>query len=141
MHFEIQFSGHENIRSLHQKTIEITKDSSLTPSGDCIIGINASCGCKDIPEEFKKKLRDPKSIVKFSINVNDYSFEVQGRGHEDLILSHSDDIVIRKSNFVCTRTLAVCCDKASDDVPREIIQLLQNPKAKGTFCIDIDSKS
>jgi len=141
MHFEIQFSGHENIRSLHQKTIEITKDSSLTPSGDCIIGINASCGCKDIPEEFKKKLRDPKSIVKFSIKVNDYSFEVQGRGHEDLILSHSDDIVIRKSDFVCPRTLAVCCDKASDDVPREIIQLLQNPKSVGTFCIDIDSKS
>ncbi len=141
MHFEIQFSGHENIRSLHQKTIEITKDSSLTPSGDCIIGVNASCGCKDIPEEFKKKLRDPKSIVKFSIKVKDYSFEVQGRGHEDLILSHSDDIVIRKSDFVCPRTLAVCCDKASDDVPREIIQLLQNPKSVGTFCIDIDSKS
>jgi len=141
VHFEIQFSGHENIRSLHQKTIEITKDSSLTPSGDCIIGINASCGCKDIPEEFKKKLRDPGSIVKFSIKVDDYSFVVKGSGHKDLILSHSDDIVIRKSDFICPRTLSVNCDKASDNIPREIIQLLQNPQTKGTFCIDIDSKS
>jgi hypothetical protein len=141
VHFEIQFSGHENIRSLHQKTIEITKESSLTPSGDCIVGINASCGCKNIPAEIKKKLQDPETIVKFSIKVENHSFEVQGSGHKDLILTHSDDIVIRKSDFVCPRTLAVHCDKASDDIPREMIQLLQLPTTKGIFCIDIDSKS
>ena len=141
VHFEIQFSGHENIRSLHQKTIEITKENSLTPSGDRIIGINASCGCKNIPKEIKKKLQDPESIVKFSIKVGNHTFQVQGKGHKDLTLTHSDDIVIRKSNFVCPRTLAVQCDKASDDIPREMIQLLQSPSAKGTFCIDIESKT
>jgi hypothetical protein len=51
--FEIQFSGHENIRSNHQKTIEITKESHLTPSGDCIIGVNASSSCKiQIPKYY-----------------------------------------------------------------------------------------
>ena len=124
-----------------QKTIEITKESSLTPSGDCIVGINASCGCKDIPDEIKKKLQDPDSVVKFSINVGNHSFELQGKGHKDLTLTHSDDIVIRKSNFACPRTLAVGCNKASDDIPREMIQLLQSPSTKGTFCIDIESKS
>ena len=140
MHFEIQFFGHENIRSLHQKTIEITKEPSLTPSGDCIVGVNASCGCKEIPEEIKKKLQDPESVVKFSINVGDHSFELQGRGNKELTFTHLDDIVIRKSDFVCPRTLAVKCTKASNDIPREMIRLLQSKSTKGTLCIDISSK-
>ncbi|QLH10910.1 DUF371 domain-containing protein [Nitrosarchaeum sp. AC2] len=138
MRFEIQFSGHENIRSNHQKTIEITKESHLTPSGDCIIGVNASASCADLPDSIKKKLQNPNSKVNFSIKVGSHEFIVKGRGHEDLILTHHEDIVIRKSNFVCPRTLAVKCDKASDLMPREMISLLQNPNTKGTFTIMID---
>ena len=137
MRFQIKFSGHKNIRSLHPKTIEITKDSHLTPRGDCIIGVNATCGCKDIPSRLKKKLKDPNSTIKFSIDVNDYSFKFSGKGHKNLLLTHSDDIVIRKSNFICPRTLAVNCNKASDSIPRKIIQLLQDPKAKGVLTIDV----
>jgi hypothetical protein len=135
--FQIKFSGHKNIRSLHPKTIEITKDSHLTPRGDCIVGVNATCGCKDIPSKLKKKLKDPNSTIKFSIDVNDYSFKFSGKGHKNLLLTHSDDIVIRKSNFVCPRTLAVSCNKASDSIPRKIIQLLQDPKAKGVLTLDV----
>lgn len=138
MRFEIQFSGHENIRSNHQKTIEITKESHLTPSGDCIIGVNASASCADLPDAIKKKLQDPNSKVNFSIKVGSHEFIVEGRGHENLILTHLEDIVIRKSNFVCPRTLAVKCDKASDLMPREMISLLQNPSTRGTFTITID---
>ncbi|HSA77018.1 MAG: DUF371 domain-containing protein [Nitrosarchaeum sp.] len=138
MRFEIQFSGHENIRSNHQKTIEITKESHLTPSGDCIIGVNASASCADLPDSIKKKLQNPNSKVNFSIKVGSHEFIVEGRGHEDLILTHHEDIVIRKSNFVCPRTLAVKCDKASDLMPREMITLLQNPNTRGTFTIMID---
>jgi len=138
MRFKIQFSGHENIRSNHQKTIEITKESHLTPSGDCIIGVNASASCADLPDSIKKKLQNPNSKVNFSIKVGSHEFIVKGRGHEDLILTHHEDIVIRKSNFVCPRTLAVKCDKASDLMPREMISLLQNPNTRGTFTIMID---
>jgi hypothetical protein len=138
MRFEIQFSGHENIRSNHQKTIEITKESHLTPSGDCIIGVNASASCADLPDSIKKKLQNPNSKINFSIKVGSHEFIVKGRGHEDLILTHHEDIVIRKSNFVCPRTLAVKCDKASDLMPREMISLLQNPNTRGTFTIMID---
>ena len=138
MEFEVHFTGHQNIRSLHQRTIEITKDSELTTRGDCIIGINATHGCAGIPEEIKKKLRDPKTIIQFSLNVNEQNFSFKGQGHEDLILSHPTDIVIRKSKFICPRTLAVNADLASDSIPRDIVQFLQNPNAKGIFKIDID---
>ncbi len=138
MKFEIQFSGHENIRSNHQKTIEITKESHLTPQGDCIIGVNATSSCYDLPQELKDKLKKPDNKVTFTINVGDHSFVMEGRGHQNLILTHSEDIVIRKSDFICPRTLAVKCDKASDLLPRNMVSLLQDPKTKGTFIIIVD---
>ena len=138
MRFEIQFSGHENIRSNHKKTIEITKESHLTTRGDCIIGVNATSSCADLPSELKYKLRDPDNKITFSIIVADHEFVVSGRGHPDLLLTHSEDIVIRKSDFTCPRTLSVKCDKASDLLPRDMVSMLQDPKTKGTFTIIID---
>ena len=135
MKFEIQFSGHENIRSNHQKTIEITKESNLTPQGDCIIGVNAKSSCADLPEELKNKLKNSNTKVIFSIKVGADNFVVEGKGHPDLILSHNEDIVIRKSDFICPRTLAVKCDKASDMLPRSMVTQLQNPKTTGIFTI------
>jgi hypothetical protein len=136
--FEIKFSGHENIRSNHQKTIEITKESHLTPRGDCIIGVNATSSCADLPEDLKKRLRDPNSKISFIIKVDDHEFHVTGRGNENLILTHTEDIVIRKSDFICPRTLAVKCDKASDLLPREMVSSLQKPGTQGTFVITVD---
>ncbi|MDH5463349.1 MAG: DUF371 domain-containing protein [Nitrosopumilus sp.] len=138
MRFEIQFSGHENIRSNHQKTIEITKESHLTPQGDCIVGVNATASCADLPETLKDKLKNPDSKITLSISVENHEFVIEGKGHQDLILTHEEDIVIRKSDFICPRTLAVKCDKASDLLPRDMVALLRNPDAKGIFSIIVD---
>ena len=138
MKFEIEFTGHENIRSNHQRTLEITKESHLTPRGDCIIGVNAKSSCADLPEKLKNKLKNPDLKVNFSIKVGDEEFVMDGKGHSDLILSHTEDIVIRKSDFICPRTLAIKCDKASDLLPRSMVKLLQDPKTIGTFTIVIE---
>jgi len=136
--FEIKFTGHENIRSTHKKTIEITKDSELTSKGDCIIGVNASYSCLDLPSSLKEKLQDPKSKIRFSIKVEKYEFIVEGRGNKELTLTHREDIVIRKSDFASPRTLAVKCNKASDLLPREMVTLLQDPKTRGIFTIIVE---
>jgi hypothetical protein len=136
--FEIEFSGHKNIRSNHQKTLEITKESHLTTQGDCIVGVNASSSCSDLPQELKNKLKSENTLVIFTIKVDDQEFTIKGKGHPELTLTHLNDIVIRKSDFVCPRTLSVNCDKASDLLPREMVTLLQNPKTKGTFTITVD---
>ena len=138
MRYEIEFFGHENIRSNHKKTIEITKELHLTPRGDCIIGVNASSSCADLPQELKNKLKNSKTNVHFLIKVGDDEFGLQGKGHPDLTLTHNGDIVLRKSDFICHRTLSVKCDKASDLVPREMVSNLQNPKTKGLFIITVD---
>ena len=138
MKFEIEFSGHENIRSNHQKTIEITKGSNLTPRGDCIVGVNAKSSCADLPEELKNKLKNPDSKVTFSIQVGNEDFVIKGKGDSKLILTHTEDIVLRKSDFICPRTLAVKCDKASDLLPRSMVKQLQDPKILGTLTIAVE---
>ena len=138
MRFEIQFSGHENIRSNHQKTIEITKESHLTPQGDCIVGVNATASCADLPDALKDKLKNPDSKITLLISVENHEFVIKAKGHQDLILTHEEDIVIRKSDFVCPRTLAVKCDKASDLLPRDMVALLRNPGTRGVFSIIVD---
>ena len=107
MRYEIEFFGHENIRSNHKKTIEITKELHLTPRGDCIIGVNASSSCADLPQELKNKLKNSKTNVHFLIKVGDDEFALQGKGHPNLTLTHDEDIVLRKSDFICPRTLSV----------------------------------
>ena len=138
MHFEILFNGHKNIRSLHPKTIEITTEPNLTLNGDCIIGVNASCGCNDVPEKMKNLMRNSKSEILFTISIKDISFKIKGNGHENLILTNPHDIVIRKSSFICPRTLAIHCDLASDSIPRQMIKTLQNPDSHGIFSIDLN---
>ena len=137
MKIEIPFSGHSNILSLHKKTIEITKDSHLTVNGDCIIGVNANLACLDLPEKFKKKVQNSNSDIIFTIKVEPYSFTIHGKGSEKLTLKHKNDIVLRKSAFVCSRTLAINCDMASDDIPRKMVKELQNQNAVGKMIIEV----
>ena len=137
MKIEIPFKGHKNILSLHKKTIEITKDDKLTVNGDCIIGTNSNLACIDLPEKFKKKIQNSTTEIKFSIVADEHSFSIRGKGSDKLTLKHTNDIVLRKSAFTCSRTIAINCDKASDDIPRTMVKKLQNPKTSGKLIIEI----
>ena len=137
MKIEIPFSGHKNVLSLHKKTVEITKEPHLTVNGDCIIGVNAGIACIDLPEKFKKKAQNSNSEIIFTIKVGSSSFIIRGKGSEKLTLKHKNDIVLRKSAFVCSRTLAINCDMASDDIPRTMVKKLQNPNVVGKMVIEV----
>lgn len=137
MKIEIPFHGHKNILSLHQKTLEITKDDELTSNGDCIVGVSANISCVDLPEKMKKKIRNPKTKITFSIRAGNKKFTIQGNGSKKLSLKHTKDIVLRKSAFTCSRTIAINCDNASSDIPRDFVKILQNPKTLGSMTIEV----
>ena len=137
MKITVPFLGHKNILSLHEKTIEIPKDSELTTNGDCIVGVGADISCIDLPEKMKKKIQNPKTKILFSIEANDKKFIINGYGSEKLSLKHTKDIVLRKSAFTCSRTIAIKCDRASSDMPRDFVKILQDPKTKGNMIIEV----
>ena len=132
---EIVFYGHGNIQSFHTRTIEITKDPNLTLRGDCIIGVSANKSCWDISDKLKHSLKDDNSSIIIDVIVGNMSFIINGLGNSRLLLLSRHDIVIRKSSFICERTMAIQCDKASSDIPREMILSLQNPETMGLLRI------
>jgi len=135
---EVSFYGHINIQSLHPRTIEITKDAKLSSRGDCIVGVRANKSCSDLNHTLRQALKNDGSLVKIEIIVGNSSFKISGRGDKELLLFSRDDIVIRKSNFVCPRTMSIGCDKASCDIPRETILSLKDPATKGIFMITVE---
>jgi hypothetical protein len=135
---EIAFFGHPNVQSFHARTVEITKDEHLTLKGDCIIGVRATKACADLDPAIKSRLAKSDSRVKIEIVVSSDTYTITGTGDERLTLKNPHDIVIRKTNFVCPRTLSVRCDRASSDIPRRMVEALKNPETKGLFRITVE---
>ena len=138
MEEEITFYGHKNVLSLHSRTIEITKEPNLTKKGNCILGVSANKACNDLNTSLKDKLKTTGTVVKISIVVEPFEFEVSGYGSNTLEISHDHDIVLRKSNYVDSRTLAVSCDKSAFDIPRNLVTLLTSTETKGMMKISVE---
>jgi hypothetical protein len=135
---EIIFYGHPNVRSTHTRTIEITKAPTLSLRGDCIIGVNANKACRDLKPRLKYLLQQADLVVRIEIEVSDLSFAIDARSDSRLSLLNHHDIVIRKSDFVCPRTVAITCNKASSDIPSDIVHLLGKPEMQGLLRIRVE---
>lgn len=126
----LSFSGHSSVIANHKSTLEVTKAINLSEKGNCIIGVKSSKSCKDLNADFKKMLSHNLTKVKITIRLKNDQFVINAMGHSDLTLTHPEDIVIRKSSFVCNRTLAIKSDKAAIDIPVNIVSELKRADSK-----------
>lgn len=128
---EVIFSyGHENIQATHKTTLEFTKNQYLSKKGDCIVAVATDKALADLTAEFKEKLRKPHAKLTITIEADGITEQVNARGSPQLILTHLTDMVIRKSDYVCSRTLAVHADKAAQELSRDLVEKLKNPEQK-----------
>jgi hypothetical protein len=134
----IHGKSHPNILSTHRTTIEFTKEEKLTKNGNCIVAVCCDKSCKDLPEDFKKELKSGKKI-KITIKVDDLEEEIIAYGSENLILSDKKDIVIRKSDFIDSRTLAIKADKSAIDLNRELVEKIKDKNSKIEIILEIIS--
>jgi uncharacterized protein len=116
----------------------ITKDPHVSKNGDCIVVVAADKSVADFSTEFKENLKKPNAKLSITIATEDLKETISASGTPNSILTHPTDIVIRKSSYVCNRTLAICADKASKNLSRELIEKLKNPrqKVKITFSVE-----
>lgn len=135
---EVKFFGHPMVRSLHRTTIEITKDSHLTWDGDCIIGVRADKGPSDLAQDLKEAIRRTGSMVRLTIEVPPEKFQVNARGSDLLTLQDPHEMVIRRSDFISDRTLAVGADKSARDVPRTMVEKLRSSDCAGRLTIEVE---
>jgi hypothetical protein len=122
--------GHENIQATHKTTLEFTKDTHLSKKGDCIVAVATDKALADLSAEFKEKMRKPHAKLIITIEADTIIEQVTAHGSPKLILTHPTDMVIRKSDYICNRTLAVHADKAAQDLSRDLVEKLKNPKQK-----------
>ncbi len=105
-----------------------TKDTHLSETGDCIIAVAADKATADLSPEFIDKLKNPNAKLTILIEAGGLKQQIIASGSPKLILTHPTDMVVRKSGYVCSRTLAINADKASNDLPRDFVEKLKNPK-------------
>ena len=122
--------GHRNIQATHKSTLEITKEKQLSKKGDCIIAVSADKAIADLSLEFKDSLRKKNAKMTMLIEAEGIVEVVNASGSRRLILTHPTDIVVRKSSYVCSRTLAIKADKAAWDLSRKLVERLMDPKQK-----------
>lgn len=122
MKFNFKAYGHNNITSKHRSTFEITTDPEIGMSADCIIGVSSEKSMLDFSEEFKDKIRDKNTRIHIFLETKNAKDEIIGFGHPNLNLSNKTDIVCRKSDYICNRTLMINSNKAACDLNNNLIK-------------------
>ena len=122
--------GHENIQAIHSSTLMFTKEKGLSKTGDCVVGVASDRAVADLNQKFKEALRKPNAKLTIIIEAGGLTEQINASGSPKLIFTHPTDIVIRKSDYICNRTLAIRADKSANDLPRELVEKLKNPRQK-----------
>lgn len=125
---EVSAFGHALIKATHKSTFEVTKEDYLTERGDCIIAIKANKAAGDLNDSFKRAARNANSKITIIIEVEGEKEIVKASGSPNLRFTHPTDIVIRKSSYICDRTVAINADKAACDLSRSLIRKLMDPE-------------
>ena len=138
MKYSFNCYGHENITAKHKTTLEFTKDSNLSLRGNCIVGVRADFSLQQLKKFIKSKTKElikkenigkktiKKIPIKIIIKINNYKEEINGYLNPEF--NDSKEIVIRKSEFVSSRTLVIGANKAACDISFK--NKLNNPESR-----------
>jgi hypothetical protein len=132
--------GHKNIQATNKSTFEITKDTHLTPRGDCIIAVEADKSLSDLSDEFKRILHNNDAKIRITIKVDYKKEEVIAYGNTKLMLASPTSIVVRRSSYVCDRTLAIRANKSAGNLSRSLVAKLKDPKNRVDLELAVDNE-
>jgi hypothetical protein len=121
MKYSFTVKGHPNITSKHKTTFEVTTDKEIGLRADCIIGVSSEVRLTDLPRELLDAIRCEDTLIKIQLETLNAVDEIKGYGHPALTLTHPTDMVCRKSDFTCSRTLMINADKAACDLKRDLV--------------------
>jgi hypothetical protein len=131
--------GHENVQSTHKTTVEFTKEASLTKQGDCIIALESTKAAADLPPEFKEAARKEGARIAVTVEADELKETIKAEGNPQLEFTHPTDLVVRKSDYVCNRTLAIRADKAASDLSRELVEKLKDPNQQVKVTVAVEN--
>ncbi len=121
MEYSFNAQGHPNVTSLHRSTFEVTRDTEIGKTADCIVGVSADADLGTFPAQIIKAIQTEGNSIKVILETENAFDEIKGFGHPELTLDHPTDMVCRKSEFKCSRTLMIRANKAASDLKKELI--------------------
>ena len=130
--------GHDLITAKHKTTFEFTKDDFLTNRGDCIVAVGAK-GTQELSEDFKRLASIDSAKITVTMEVDGNNEIAVGQGNRELKFNHPTDMVIRKSSYICPRTLMIRSNKSASDLNREFINRLKNSKSTINIIIIVEA--
>jgi len=125
----IRARGHPGITARHRTTFMLTKDQEVGPKGDCIVAVGLDNVGPDLPPELKRVVRSGQALL-ITIQAGEMAEKVKAQGHPSLTLDHPRDFVVRKSSFICGRTLAILADKAASDFSPDFVNRIKDPETE-----------
>ncbi len=128
MEYTFIVNGHPNVTSKHRTTLEFTKDTDIGIRADCIIGVKSPVSMENIPPKIINSIKQDNKPITIRLETENAVDTVRGYGHHELTLNHPTDMVSRKSDFKCSRTLMINADKAAIDLKKELITDLKDCK-------------
>jgi len=134
----IDARGHENIQSTHETTFEITKETVLMKRGDCIIAVGATKGATDLHPDFKEAAKRRDTQITIMVEAGNMKEVVKAKGSPRLSFTHPTDLVVRKSDYVCGRTIAIKADRAAKDLSRKLVEKLRDPHQKVRITLTVE---
>ena len=133
MLYKFHASGHPNILGTHKTTLEFTKDKDLTSNGNCIVGVKADFDLGEL-KMFIKKTGNENIIM--TIKTADGKIKEMIHGKLNPGFDNSNEVVIRKTDFLSERTLMINANKAAFELNRDLIADLKKKEAKITIIIE-----
>jgi len=116
--------GHEHVAGTHESTFEVTTDDWLTPAGDCIVGVECDRAPADFDDAFVEACRDAAATVTVELRADGHEETVTASGHPELTFESDRSAVVRTSDYVDDRTVAVGAEAAATDLNRELVEAL-----------------
>lgn len=126
--FSFKAWGDGKITSTHRTTLEITKEGVKTGYGDCIVATRSEVGLRDLPEDLKREARVEGVPMAVVLEAGGAAQLIRGRGSPALTFESGHEMVVRKSGYVCGRTLMVHANKAAAELGKSYIEAVRDGK-------------
>ena len=130
----IEAYGSKDISAIDDKEISILKSKDV--NSESVIAIRADKACVDISDKFKEALKTARKVL-IIIECGGEKDTIIAFGSPALELTDEIEIVIRKNDFIDSKTFAILADKAANELKESLKEKLKTgEKVKITLKIE-----
>lgn len=131
---EITAHGHKGITARDENCFEISKNKD--PRGDSTVAVRANKVCKDLSNDFKLAVKNATKVF-ITIEADGSVEKVTAYGSPALKLTDGNEIVVRKSDAIDGKTVAILADKSANNFSKSMKEKLKDPKTEIKITFEI----